>query len=206
LKRIVDVKLDTTADEFAILKQTLKAANEACRTMSEWAWTHQKFTHHALHQACYADACASGLSAHFAERCLARVLDAYAHDRSRAAVFEPDGPVIFHDSYLRFDLAKGWAHIAATGGRLKLPFDCDPADYPLLESWRGDCELVLREAGFHLIIPCDEEDEDDCSRYSVLGWQGEGRRPGAERPAPPSLILPASRNPHSRSRARASLA
>jgi hypothetical protein len=117
----------------------------------------QKFTHHALHQASYADARAAGLSAHFAERCLARVLEAYAHDRSRAAVFEPDGPVIYHDSFLRFDLAKGRAQIAAAGGRLQLPFDCDPAEYALLETWRGDCELVLREDGFHLLLPCDPD-------------------------------------------------
>src|SRR5262245_39714494 len=83
LQRIVDVTLETTGDELAVLKQTFEAANEACRAMSEWAWTNQKFTHHALHQACYAEARASGLSAHFAERCLARVLEAYARDSSR---------------------------------------------------------------------------------------------------------------------------
>jgi hypothetical protein len=65
--------------------------------------------------------------------------------------------VIYHESYLRFDLAKGRAHVAAAGGRLKLPFGCDPADYPLLETWRGECELVLREDGFHLLVPCDAD-------------------------------------------------
>jgi hypothetical protein len=44
------------------LNRTFEAANEACRTMSDWAWTQQTFTHHALHQASYAEDPTEGLA------------------------------------------------------------------------------------------------------------------------------------------------
>ncbi|NWF67844.1 MAG: hypothetical protein HXY40_02040 [Chloroflexi bacterium] len=53
MKLIAQLKLQPAAEQHALLKHTLAAANAACNLVSEMAWQQRVFGQFALHNLCY---------------------------------------------------------------------------------------------------------------------------------------------------------
>jgi hypothetical protein len=169
----LELRLELTPEQAASVRRVFEAANAACNTMAEWAWEHQRFTWTALRKAGYTQAREGGLSAHFADRCVARVLEDYEADRSQPVRYDPLGPVICSDRHLRFDFRRGGVNVPGIGGAIS--FTCsDPDVYEKLRTWSGDCQLVLRGEEFWLLVPVDPRAKP---REEPFRYQMPGKRP-----------------------------
>src|SRR5437016_4202498 len=72
VKLSIQVKLIPTSDQVAALQRTLEAANAACDSISQTAWTTRTFGKFPLQKVCYQDVRDTfGLAAQLTIRCIA---------------------------------------------------------------------------------------------------------------------------------------
>lgn len=173
MKLTAQVKLLPTPEQAELLKQTLEAANAACNVISEYAWEYETFRQFDLHRALYYDIREDyGLAAQMAIRCLSKVADAYKLDRKRKRTFREDGSIAYDSRILSYRLSdRETAHVSVwlMGGRQSIPIVCGDRQWELLQTQKGESDLVYRGGSFYLYPTCDVEEPEEIETQDALG-------------------------------------
>ena len=170
MKLIAQVKLLPTPAQASALRRTLEAANAACAFVSEQAWQAKIFRQFDLHHLCYRDVRVKfGLSAQVTVRVIAKVADAYRLGTERKRRFRPTGSIAYDARVLAWRLAASTVSIWTLDGRLRIPFECGGPQRELLQTRRGETDLVLFRDKFFLSATCEMEEPALLSANNALG-------------------------------------
>jgi putative transposase len=124
MKLVANIKLHPTAEQHAILLNTLETANAACTWIAGQAWTSKIFGQFQLHKLAYATCRARfKLSAQMVVRCIAKVADAYTLDRKTRRRFRKHAAQPYDDRIFR---CRSDTEISlwTLAGRLTIPYQC----------------------------------------------------------------------------------
>jgi putative transposase len=170
MKLIAQLKLLPTPDQHAALLQTLEQANEVCNAISQTAWNAQIFKQFDVHKLVYDHTKAtSGLSAQMVVRQIAKVADAYKIDRNVQRTFAPHGAISYDDRILSWNMHAPSVSIWTVNGRQSIPFVCGQRQWELLQSRRGETDLVYVNGQFYLLATCDVEEPTPDDVNGTLG-------------------------------------
>ncbi len=156
MKMIAQIKLVADKTQRDTLKQTIEASNAAANWISEKAWGSKVFRQYDLHKFVYKQ-CREQfpLSAQVVVRLIAKVADAYKLDKKSQRRFKPTGSAAYDQRILSYNLKDLTVNIWTIGGRLRLSFVAGPRQLDLLQTLRGEADLVLRKGKFFLFQTCD---------------------------------------------------
>lgn len=164
------VKLLPTAEQAALLRDTLERANAACNYLSQQAWTQRAFGQGSLHHLTYmAVRTRFELGAQVAVRCIAKVVQAYQLDKATPRVFQRHGAVAFDNRILNWRLADKAVSIWTREGRQNIPFAAGEHPLALLKYQHGESDLVYRRGMFLLATTCNMPDEPAQAIVDFLG-------------------------------------
>lgn len=168
MRLTIQLKLQPTPDQAALLGQTLERANAACNAISDVAWNANEFRQFGIHKLTYYDTKeAFDLSAQLVVRCIAKVADAYRLDRKTKRTFTSSGAVAFDDRILSYkaDTVSIWT----VQGRQTLSFVCGERARALLASRVGESDLVLRRGKWYLLTTAEVAPEEVQPITDVIG-------------------------------------
>lgn len=164
------IKLLPTDEHAIALQRTLETANAACNTISQSAWQTRTFKHFDIHRLCYADTrVAFGLSAQIVALCIAKVAASYKLDRATQRVFELRGAIAYDDRILSWALPDRSVSIWTLAGRQRIPFVCGAQQWALLQTRRGEADLVLVNGQWYLYATCEVEAPEPDDVVGALG-------------------------------------
>jgi putative transposase len=156
MKLIAQIKLQPTREQADLLKQTVKKANAACNTISEMAWQNQVFRQYDLHSLVYKSIRTQfELSSQLVVRSIAKVADAYKLDCNKRRTFKPLGAIAFDERILTYRTEKQFVSIWTVGGRQSIAYLCGEHQKKLLESRKGESDLVLVKGNWYLLSTCE---------------------------------------------------
>ncbi|WP_324289374.1 transposase [Streptomyces sp. H34-S4] len=173
------------------LAATLRACNRAADHTSRVAFDTKMFRRNELQKAVHLGLKAAfDLSAQPAVRVVKKVVDAYAtlhanikagnlgktgskrriKAESKPISFRPDAAQPFDDRCLSWQLDARTVSIWTLAGRLKnIPFVCSPEALKLLESRKGESDLITRDGMFFLLATIDLPDVPVSEPSGFLG-------------------------------------
>jgi IS605 OrfB family transposase len=170
VKLIAQLKLLPTPEQAAVLHATLERANAACDHASRVAWQTRTFREYALRKLVYDDLRAIyGLGAQIAQHCVAKVADAYTRDRRSQHRFRPTGSIAFDDRNLSYALPDHSISIWTLDGRQSIPFVCGERQWELLQTRRGESDLVYSKGQWYLLATCEVEEPAPGDLDDALG-------------------------------------
>jgi putative transposase len=170
VKLIAQLKLLPSDQQAAVLRRTLETANAACNHASQAAWQAQTCCEYAQRKLVYGDLRSRyGLGAQIAQHCVAKVADAYTRDRTTAHTFKPHGSVAFDDRNLSYALPDRSVSIWTLEGRQSIPFVCGERQWALLQTRRGESDLVYSRGQWYLLTTCEVEEPAPGDRSAALG-------------------------------------
>jgi hypothetical protein len=172
VKLIAQLKLRPTPEQADALRAPLETANAACNYVSQVAWDSGTFREYALRKLVYGELRATyGLGAQVAQHCVAKVADAYAHDRATRRTFELHGAIAFDDRNLSYALPDASVSNWTVRGRERIAFVCGARQWQLLQTRRGESDLVYSGGQWHLLATCEVEEPapGDLDRDDALG-------------------------------------
>jgi len=102
-------------------------------------------------------------------RCIAKVSDAYKLDHRIRRKFKSTGGIAYDDRMLTWNVPEGLVSIWTMTGRLHIPFVCGPRQRELLNTRRGESDLVLFRDKVFLSACCDVEEPTPKEVEGVLG-------------------------------------
>jgi IS605 OrfB family transposase len=159
VKLIAHLKLRPTPEQADALRATLETANAACDYASQVAWDTHTFREYALRKLVYGELRVTyGLGAQIAQHCVAKVADAYAHDRDTRRTFKPHGSIAFDERNLSYALPDASVSIWTVRGRERIPFVCGERQWQLLQTRQGESDLVYSNGQWYLLATCDVEE------------------------------------------------
>ena len=170
MKLIAQLKLLPTAEQADALRATLEKANAACDDVSRVAWESGAFREYALRKLVYGDLRTTyGLGAQIAQHCVAKVADAYARDRTRQHRFRATGSLAFDDRNLSYALPAASVSIWTLHGRQSMAFVCGERQWQLVQTRRGESDLVYRKGQWYLLATCAVEEPAPGDLDDALG-------------------------------------
>lgn len=159
MKLTAQIKLLTTQAQHEALLETLQLANAACNTMSQCAWETKTFGQYALHNIVYHDVrTLFALSAQVVVGCISKVADAYKLDKQVKRTFKPTAAVTYDSRILTWAMDKRQVSIWSIKGRLAIPFVCGTHQWKLLQTQRGETDLVYVNGVFYLLTTCQVDE------------------------------------------------
>lgn len=190
VKRVVQVKLLPTGEQFDALRETLELCNTQANIVSEYAWTNKK-QGRKLRADLYHRVKESGLSAQPTQHVIKKVSDAYTtfhanlkngnygEPGSKRRIKAESKPIRFrkHSAQPYDDRCLSWqtdqhtVSIWTTRGRLKnIPYTGHPDQLADLHKHReGETDLLLRDGNFYLVATLDEEAPRPITPSGVIG-------------------------------------
>jgi putative transposase len=170
MKLTAQIKLLPTAEQAALLKATLEAANAACNAISDYAWDNRVFNAFKLHKALYSDLRKEyKLAAQSAVRCLGKVADAYKLDKQAKRVFKPHGSIPYDKRILNYRQQTQTVSIWAFGGRLEIPYVCGQRQAELLKHQQGESDLWYSGGQFYVLATCEIDEPRPAEVDTFLG-------------------------------------
>ena len=170
MKITAKIHLRPTTEQAKALHETLLRANQACNSLSAYAFEHKVFKQFDLHKAQYYTVKETfGLSAQMIIRCLSKVADAYKLDRDIQRTFKATGGIAYDLRILSLSLPKSQVSIWTVDGRLKILFTTNAHNLRLLAHQKGESDLVLVKGKYFLLLTCDIPDESTDEFDDVLG-------------------------------------
>lgn len=170
MKLIAQVRLYPTDEQHRYLLQTLEATNALCNHLSDYAWEHKVFGQFALHKAVYHAVRAEfNLSAQVVVRAIGKVADAYKLDKKAKRTFRKHGAIAYDDRILKWYIDQQRVSIWSVGGRLNIPYKAGERQRKLLQSQKGESDLVYSGGKFFLLAVCDLPDPTEQEVEAALG-------------------------------------
>lgn len=156
-------------EQFVILKQTLKAANQACNYISEIAFRNKTFNQFSIHKLVYHDVKSRfKLSAQMVVRSIAKVSDSYKINKKVLHKFKPHSAQPYDDRIFRL-MKDDRISIWTLEGRQKIPFQCGEYQRKLIETQHGGVDLLFIRGVFYIAVVCDVDEDDLINPEDVLG-------------------------------------
>lgn len=168
MKLILQIKLKADTEQKKSLLNTIKEANAACNTLSEYAFENRTFNQFKLHKAKYHSIKSSfNLSAQMVVRCISKCADSYKLDKKKQRIFKGLGAITYDERILSYNIEKRIVSIWSVDGRLKIPFIPYPEKY--LPYIKGEADLIYRKGKFFLFQTCEVPEEDIKDVEEFLG-------------------------------------
>ena len=169
-KLIAQLKLHPTPEQADALLRTLETGNAACNAISQTAWDAQTFKQFDIHRMCYDHIRSTfPLSSQLVIRCIAKVADAYKVYKGGRRAFKKHGALPYDDRILSWNLHEPSVSIWTVDGRQSIPFVCGRRQWELLQTRRGETDLVSIKGQFYLLAVCDVEEPTPDDVEGVLG-------------------------------------
>src|SRR5258706_8545908 len=169
MKLTAQIKLVPTPHQADLLKHTLEAANAACNTISDYAWTNSVFSKFPLQKALYYDLRAHfSLTAQLVVRCLGKVADSYKSDKTAKHSFKEHGSVAYDNRILAYRQKTETVSIWLLGGRQTMPYQCGDRQRELLKHQKDESDLWHTGAAFYLLATCEIEEPKPAKVYFFL--------------------------------------
>jgi len=158
MKLTAKIILRPTAEQVALLRETLQEANAACNYASQVAWDTQTFNRFLLHHLVYYGIREKfNLSGQATIRVIAKVATSYKSNRANRHIFQPLGAFPYDDQSLRFKCADQVISIWTVGGRQCIPYQCGERQYLLLKKRQGESKLSYSKRRYYLLVTCEVE-------------------------------------------------
>ncbi len=146
MKLTAQIRLNPTAEQAAILLETMEAANAACNAISEYAWQTKTFSKFKLQAAIYHDIRQRfALSAQVVVRCLGKVADTYKADKKTVHTFRKRGAVVYDSRILKYFTEREEVSIWTMGGRERIAYSVGEHHARLLAYQQGESDLIYRK-------------------------------------------------------------
>jgi putative transposase len=159
VKLTVAVKLLPSNQQADSLRETLRRSNAASNYISNIAWEKRVFGKHALQKLCYYEIKSRfELTAQAAIQACRKVADSYRLDKKTKRSYRPFGSIAYDDRILSWKLEAYEVSIWTVGGREKMSFAADERGRKMLESRRGESDLVYRNSKFYLLATVEVEE------------------------------------------------
>lgn len=169
MKLTANIKLDTKNDQFQALRATLEISNAACNWISEQAWGHKVFGQYSLHKLLYHQAKKKfSLSAQMVVRSIAKVADAYKLNKKSIRKFRTHAAQPFDDRIFRI-MKDDRISIWTVNGRQKISFQAGDYQRRLLETRKGEVDLMLIGGTFYLACVCNIDEDILINPQDILG-------------------------------------
>jgi len=170
VKLIAHLKLQPTPEQHDAVVRTLETANAACNSMSQMAWDMHVFGKFAIQKLCYEHVRTTfNLSAQVVVRCIAKVADAYKIYTGGRRAFKKHGALPYDDRILSWNLHAPSVSIWTVDGRQSIPFVCGRRHWELVQTRRGETDLVYIKGQFYLLAVCDREEPTPDDVEGVIG-------------------------------------
>lgn len=158
MKLTAKVKVCCSTEDAAILRRTLEVANECCEWLSTKAWTLKKFRIYDFSGELYHSARAKfPISAQMTMRCISKVCDSYAMEKTKVHKFGIHGSIAFDDKLLSWRPSDMTVSIWTLEGRRRIPFQAGPKQLEMLKSRQGESDLLYHRGKFYLAAVCNVE-------------------------------------------------
>lgn len=162
------VKLLPSESQSEALEATLRRVNEACDYVSGVAWESRTFGKYALQKKTYHDVKERfSLTAQVVVRLLAKVADSYRLDKKTKRKFKPLGAIAYDDRIVSWKPET--VSIWTVEKRQIIPFVCDERTRALLDSRKGESDLVYREGKWYLLATVEVEEPPPSTPEDWLG-------------------------------------
>jgi len=159
MKLTTAVRLLPSNEQADALRSTLRRSNAASNYVSELAWEKRVFGKHALQKLCYHEVKARfGLKAQAAIQAVRKVADSYRPDKKRQRAYRQYGSIAYDDRILSWKPEASEVSIWTVAGREKMPFACDERARQMLETRRGESDLLYRDGKFFLLAVVEVEE------------------------------------------------
>lgn len=170
MKLTAKIKLLPNKKHAELLLATLKEANRACNSLSDFAWDKKTFKQFDLHRQHYYILKENfPLSAQMIVRCISKVADAYKLDKERKRVFRPTGAIAYDARILSYDLVKKKASVWTLDGRIKINYVGGSHNERLLPYQKGESDLLYTRGKWFLLATCEIPDDETETPEDVLG-------------------------------------
>lgn len=151
----------------------MQEANDACDSISEWAFSNKTFGQFKIHHGTYHTIRGGfNLSAQMVVRCIAKVCDSYKLDRAadrrkRLRTFRQYGSVAYDSRILSYkgNITSIWT----VQGRQKIPFVTVQHYAELLKYAQGEADLAYVKGKLYLLQTCDVPHENEKSFDDCIG-------------------------------------
>jgi putative transposase len=170
MKLTAKVKLLPDEEQRAYLLETLERANAACDYISQRGWELGIFSPFKLQKRVYAEVRERfDLSAQMVIRILSKVCDAYKLDKRKPRQFRKHGAISYDDRILKWYTDVQRVSIWSVGRRLNIPYQCGERQRELLQSQKGESDLLFSKGEFYLLATCDIPDPTEQETETALG-------------------------------------
>ena len=149
------IKLAPTPAQYTALLATMERFNAACDAIAAVAFEHRTANKVRLQHLVYHDIRARfGLSAQLTIRAIAKVCEAYTHDKSKQPTFRPHGAIVYDQRILSW---KGLDRVSlfTLDGRQFIPIILGGYQAGRLSRLRGQADLLYRDGTFYLAVVVD---------------------------------------------------
>jgi putative transposase len=161
------IRLDTSEEDKSRLLATMKKYNEACNFVADRAFSLKLSNKYGLQKAVYRDIKHFGLTAQFAIRIIAKVVEAYKRDKTIKPVFRELGSIQYDRRNSRIGIDK--VSIMTLQGRLKLATRIGDYQRVRFDRVKDQCDLLYRKGVFDLIAVVDAPEESEHDPVGTLG-------------------------------------
>ena len=169
MKLVVNLKLEPTDAQAALLLATLERCNAACNWLSQTGWANNTLRQYDLHQLAY-HRCrqAFSLAAQVTARCIAKVADAYKAGREVQRQFRPHAAQPYDERIFRI-VSDTLLSIWTLSGREKIAYVCGERQRALLAHRKGEVDLMLVRGAWYIAVVCDVDEPDIIETTDILG-------------------------------------
>jgi IS605 OrfB family transposase len=185
MRLITKIKLSPTAEIHAALLETLRLCNETANTVSQIAYEQQIWNKTVLQKKTYQQVKETGLAAQASIHVIRKVANAYTTQKalikngvlrgkskekstSKPVHFRKGSAQAFDDRNLSYQLDKKTVSIwTVTGRKQNVSFECSSHQMELLNSRKGETDLLLENGKFYLSVGIEipEEPLQDVTDY-----------------------------------------
>lgn len=169
MKQTLFVRLELNAEQFKMLRETMRAFNHACNHIATIAYKLRTANKMRLQKEVYAETRKRfGLSAQMAIRAIAKVCEAYKRDRTRQPHFRDFGGMVYDQRILSWKRLEQ-ASILTLNGRIRVPIRIGEYQKARMDRIRGQADLILRNHKFYLAVVVDAP---EAVQYDPIGALG----------------------------------
>jgi putative transposase len=155
MKLTLQLQLLPSAEQKALLLQTMERFNEAASYAAGVGFATKVFSQATLHKRSYRELRKRfGLSAQMAVRAIGKAVEVFKRDKSKRPVFRPHGAVTYDQRILGF---KGPAKVSlwTLSGREVVSMVYGEYQRERFDRIKGQCDLVYRDGRFYLLATID---------------------------------------------------
>jgi len=169
MKQTIALKLETTAEQFHALLETMEAFNAGCDDVAGFAFQKHTANKIALQPFVYAHLReAFKLSSQMAIRCISKACEAYKRDKNLQPTFHPHGAMVYDERMMRLTDA-GHVSLLTLCGRILVPMRYGAYQAARVAMQKGQADLILKGGVFYLYICIDMPSAPPVESKGFLG-------------------------------------